>query len=98
MPVCSTRFSAGWCGLVRDFPLTALGWILDGCVRSVEPELQAPESGPPASQASGRVVVCYLLTVLIVNRLRHGHRLAAGALRPPFNAGYFATARRKGYV
>jgi|SRR5580693_2012972 hypothetical protein len=98
MPVCSTRFSAALCGLVRDFPLTALGWILDGCVRSVEPELRAPESGPPVSQASGRAVVCYLLAGLIVNRLRHGHLLAPGALRPLLMPGISLTARRRRYV
>ena len=81
MPVCSTRFSAALCGLVRDFPLTALGWILAGCVRSVEPELQAPGSGPPVPRASGRTAVCYLLAALIVNRRRRAHRLAVGPLR-----------------
>jgi hypothetical protein len=71
-------------GLVHNFPLTALGWILAGCVRSVEPELRAPGSGPPVSHASGHVVVCYLLAALIVNRLQRAHRLVVGALRPPF--------------
>ena len=84
-------------GLVHDFPPTALGWILDECVRSVEPELRAPESGPPVFRASGRVGVRCLLAALTVNRLRRAHRLAAGALRPHFKAGISLTDRR-GYV
>jgi hypothetical protein len=86
-------------GLVRDFPLTALGWILTGCVRSVEPEFRAPESGPPVSPASGPFDACCLLAVLIVNRLRRAHRLAVGAVSAPLSGpGISLTARTRGYV
>jgi hypothetical protein len=73
------------------------GWILAGCVRSVEPELQAPGSGPPVFCASGFVTVCYLLAVLIVNRLRRAHRLALGAFGPS-GAGYLTDCQEEGYV
>ena len=69
-------------GLVHGFPLSVLGWILVGCVRSVEPELRAPESGPLVFRARGHAAVCYLLAVLTVNRLRRAHLLAVGALGP----------------
>jgi hypothetical protein len=83
---------------MHGFPLRALGWILARCVRSVEPELRAPGSGPPVFRASGLVAACCLLVALIVNRLRRAHLLAVGALRPPTGPGISLTATKRSYV
>ena len=62
-----------------------------GCVRSVEPELRAPESGPLVFRARGRAAVCYLLAAPTVNRLRRAHLLAPGALSPRHGLGLLPT-------
>jgi len=63
----------------------------------VEPELRAPEYGPPVLRASGRVAVRYLPAAQTVNRVRRARRLAAGAFGPLRRLGISLTARR-GYV
>jgi len=93
---CAVNMTIGL-GWYTTFRSLRGGWILGECLRSVEPELRAPESGPPVFRASGRIAVTCLLVVLTVNRLRRARRLAVGALRPPSRPGISLTARR-GYV
>jgi hypothetical protein len=90
---CDMTFGLGSC---MAFHSLCWGWILAGCVRSVEPELRAPESGPPVFRARGRVAVCWLLAAPTVNRLRRVHRLALGAFGPL--RGRVSLTAGRGYV